>query len=179
MAELSTVARPYAKAAFTHASAQSTLSDWQAMLALAAQVVSNQDAADALASPQLSAEAKGKLILGACGDGLNEAGKNFISLLADNKRLEALPAISERFDKLKADYEKSVEVTVVSSAALNDDQVARLRDKLATKLNRSVNIKNEIDEALIGGLIIQAEDLVIDGSVRGKLAKLADTLGAQ
>ena len=88
----------------------------------------------------------------------------------------ALPQISEIFEHLKAEFEKTVDINVVSAAELNEAQRSKLQQKLAEKLGRQVNINVNIDASLLGGLVIEAEDLVIDGSIRGRLAKLSETL---
>lgn len=178
MAELSTIARPYAKAAFEFARESGNIDGWFGMLDFSAQVVSNAEVADLLENPEFSGDQKGEALLKICGDQLDEKGANFIRLLAQNHRLTALPAIRDRFEHLKAEYEKTIEVDVVSAQALEEKQVDALAEKLSTKLGRKVRINNTTDSALIGGMVIRAEDLVIDGSVRGKLEKLSETLRA-
>ena len=103
-------------------------------------------------------------------------GQNFIKLLSENHRLLALPQISEIFEHLKAEFEKTIDANVVSASELNAEQQENLKQKLATKLGRQVNINVSVDPTLLGGLVIEAEDMVIDGSVRGKLTKLSETL---
>lgn len=179
MAELSTIARPYAKAAFEYALDAQTVSEWASMLDFVAQAVSNDKVAALITNPALSSEQKGDVVL-KIGEGhLVDKVQNFIKLLARNNRLEALPAIRQRFDVLKANYDKTVDVEVTSAAALSDDQLQRLTDKLTTKLGRKVNIETQVDSSMIGGLVIRAGDMVIDGSIRGKLNKLSETLRAQ
>jgi F-type H+-transporting ATPase subunit delta len=102
--------------------------------------------------------------------------RNFLSLVAANKRLMALPAIAELYETLKAQAENTADVTVTSAFALSDDQEDNLAKQLAAKLGARINIRTEVDTALIGGVIIRTGDLVIDASVRGKLAKLSATL---
>lgn len=179
MAELTTIARPYAKAAFEYALGAQTVSEWASMLDFVAQAVSNNDVANIISNPSLSAEQKGEVILKISEGQITDKVENFIKLLARNHRLEALPAIKIRFDVLKADYDKAVEVEVTSAAALSDDQLQRLTEKLTAKLGRKVNIQTQVDSSMIGGLVIKAGDMVIDGSVRGKLNKLSETLRAQ
>ncbi len=178
MAELTTIARPYAKAAFEYALANSNVTDWANALDFASQVASNKDVAAIISNPALSSEEKGNVLL-KIGEGkVSDKVENFIKLLARNHRLEALPAIKQRFEVLKAEYEKAAEVEVISASPLSDEQLARLNEKLTTKLGRKVNIETRIDESLIGGLVIRANDMVIDGSVRGKLDKLSESLRA-
>lgn len=178
MAELTTIARPYAKAAFEYALANSNVADWANALDFAAQVASNKDVAAVISNPALSSEEKGNVLL-KIGEGkVSDKVENFIKLLARNHRLEALPAIKQRFEVLKAEYEKAAEVEVISANPLSDEQLQRLVEKLTAKLGRKVNIETRIDESLIGGLVIRADDMVIDGSVRGKLDKLSESLRA-
>ena len=176
MAELTTIARPYAKAAFEYALAAQSVSEWASMLDFVAQAVNNEQVSSFISNPALSAEEKGDVVLKVSADKLNDKVENFIKLLARNNRLDAIPAIKQRFETLKAEYEKATDVEVTSSSELSDDQLQRLAEKLEAKLGRKINIETHIDTSLIGGLIIRADDMVIDGSVRGKLEKLSETL---
>lgn len=176
MAELTTIARPYAKAAFEYALAAQKVTEWASMLDFVAQAVNNEQVSAFINNPALSAEEKGAVVLKVSADKLDDKVENFIKLLARNHRLEAIPAIKQRFEILKAEYEKATEVEVTSSSELSDDQLQRLAEKLEAKLGRKINIETHIDASLIGGLIIKADDMVIDGSVRGKLEKLSETL---
>lgn len=178
MAELSTIARPYAKAAFEYAQANQSVTEWAGMLDFAAQAVAHKDVAALIGNPALSSEDKGGVLLKIGQGKLTDKVENFVKLLARNNRLEALPAIKQRFDVLKAEFEKAVEVRVISANPLSDEQLQRLDEKLTAKLGRKVNIETEVDASLIGGLIIRADDMVIDGSVRGKLDKLSESLRA-
>ena len=178
MAELTTIARPYAKAAFEYALGSQAVSEWASMLDFVAQAVSNNDVAAIISNPALSAEQKGEVLL-KIGEGqVTDKVENFIKLLAKNHRLEAIPAIKERFEVLKANYDKAVDVEVISAMQLTDEQLQRLTEKLTAKLGRKVKIETQVDSSMIGGLVIKAGDMVIDGSVRGKLDKLSETLRA-
>ncbi|NVJ50332.1 MAG: F0F1 ATP synthase subunit delta [Gammaproteobacteria bacterium] len=176
MAEFTTVARPYAKAAFEHAMAANALANWSEMLGFMAAVTSDEQMQSLLASPHLTREQQRDAMLKVCADKLDAQGQNFVKLLSENHRLLALPKIAEIFDHLKAEFEKTVDAHVISAAELTAEQQDKLKQKLATKLGRQVNIDVTIDNSLLGGLVIEAEDMVIDGSVRGKLAKLSETL---
>jgi F-type H+-transporting ATPase subunit delta len=176
MAELTTLARPYAKAAFEHALEAKQLAEWSDMLAFAAQVVSDEDMHQLLTSPHFTKEDQRDAMLKVCADKLDDKANNFIKLLANNGRLLALPEIEVLFNFLRAEFEKTIEAHITSATELNEQQITQLKEKLANKLGRQIDVSVEIDTDILGGLIIQAEDLVIDGSVRGKLAKLSDTL---
>lgn len=176
MAELTTLARPYAKAAFEYAIEAKQLADWSEMLGFAAQIVSDEAMQQLLTSPHFTKENQKDAMLKVCEDKLNANGVNFIKLLAQNGRLLALPEIEVLFNFLRSEFEKTIEAQITSATELNEQQIAQLKEKLAAKLGRQVEVGVEVNADLLGGLIIQAEDLVIDGSVRGKLAKLSDTL---
>ena len=176
MAELTTLARPYAKAAFAEAVAQSALVQWSDMLSMAAQFATDDALAKVLVHPALTAEQQATALTDLCGDKLNQAGKNFLLILADNKRLTLLPEIVEAFEELKAAQEHAVDVTVTSAFALTEAQQETLSQALKNKLQCEVRLSSDVDQELVGGAIIRAGDLVIDGSVRGKLAKLAEAM---
>lgn len=176
MAELTTLARPYAKAAFEHAIDVKQLSQWSEMLSFAAQIVSDESMQALLSSPHLTKDEHNDAMLSVCKDKLDANGTNFVKLLAKNGRLLALPQIEILFNFLRSEFEKTVSAQVTSATELSEQQIEQLKQKLTANLGRQVEIDVDVDKDLLGGLIIQAEDLVIDGSVRGKLAKLSDTL---
>ena len=177
MAETSTVARPYAKAAFEFAQAQGALDAWSGMLASAAQVANNDAMlADVLGNPRLSSVEKTDLFVDVCGEALDEEGRNFLQTLGRRNRLAALPAIAEQFELLKAQQEKRMDVTIVSAYPLDAKQEDTLASALAKRLNREITITTQVDSALLGGVILRAGDTVIDGSGRGRLARLRDAL---
>ena len=178
MAELTTVARPYAKAAFQYADENSSLADWSDMLGFAAGVVQDEAFAGFLADPKSTAADQAEAFIKVGSEKLNEAGQNFIRLLASNKRLTVLPEIANLYEQLKAQKEMSVDVEVTSAFALTDDQANKLAEALKRKLDRQISITSTEDKSLIGGVIIRAGDLVLDSSVKGKLAKLAETLNS-
>ena len=101
---------------------------------------------------------------------------NFIRVLADNHRLKLLPQIYQQFEILKANREKTVEVNVVSAMEITAEQQEKLASALSAKLERTVNMQVSIDSTLIGGAVVRAGDTVIDGSIRGRLSKLAEAL---
>lgn len=176
MAELSTIARPYAKAAFEYALSNNALDQWSRMLASAGQVAEQPKVAELLSSPAATASQLSKIFVDICGDELDQKGANFVSELAEHKRLTLLPQISEQFEIFKAQQQQIVDVVVTSAFALDQDQQELLASKLTKKLNREVQMHTEVDESLLGGVLIRAGDLVIDGSVRGKIAKLAEVM---
>jgi len=177
MTEITTVARPYAKAAFEHASAAGQLAGWSDMLERAADVVADAGFKQYIARPTLTVEQQAEAIF-AVSDSLDGGMRNFIVQLAENKRLLALPAISAMFQALRADAEGAVDVDVVSAFAMDDAQTQALAAVLSQKLSRQVNVTSSVDATLIGGAVIRAGDTVIDASVRGKLGKLSATLNS-
>ena len=178
MAELSTLARPYAKAAFEHARDKQQLSQWLEQLDTLAAVTANSAMDAVLNNPSLTAEQQARTLTDVCGDALGTDARNFVAILADNKRLALLPEIQTLFAHYKANQEKTVDVEVISAYDLAD----AARDKLATvlgkKLEREVKVRTSTDEDLLGGVLIRAGDLVIDGSVRGRLNKLAEAMNS-
>lgn len=178
MAELSTFARPYAKAAFGFAVAAQDLAGWQQQLGTLAAVVGSEKVAAALASPSLTSAQQCSLLEQLCGDNLSPAGRNFLHILAENKRLELLPEISAQFAILKAQQEKTVDVEISSAFALDNDSETRLATALAANLQRQVKVNTVVDPSLIGGVVIRTGDVVIDNSVRGRLDKLAATMNS-
>ena len=178
MAELSTLARPYAKAAFEYAREHSALAVWSEQLTTAAAVAADEGMAAVLNNPSLTDEQQAQTMAEVCGDALGVETTNFISILAANKRLALLPEISSQFELFKANQEKSVDVEVVSAFDLGDATTEKLADVLGKKLEREVKVSTATDKELLGGVLIRAGDLVIDGSVRGRLNKLAEALNS-
>jgi len=176
MAELVTVARPYAKAAFKFAAEAKAFAEWSAMLGFAAAVMSDKTVAKALDNPQLTADKKAELFIKICGDKLSAPGKQFVHQLAQNKRLKALPQVSVLFEKLLAEQQRKQEVQVTSAYQLSAAEQENLKKVLAKKLGKEINLQSDVDKKLIGGVIIRAGDMVIDSSVRGKLQQLSHVL---
>ncbi|MCY1392472.1 ATP synthase subunit delta [compost metagenome] len=176
MAELTTLARPYAKAAFEYAHAHQQLAEWSVALGVLAAVSQDDTVRQLLKEPQLTAATKAESLIEVCGDKLIASSQNFVRTVAENKRLDLLPTITEMFEQLKAEQEKLVEVEVTSAFALSQEQQDKLAKALSARLSREVRLHASEDASLIGGVVIRAGDLVIDGSVSGKLAKLAEAL---
>ncbi len=178
MAELTTLARPYAKAAFSSAVDGGNVAVWSAALETLAAITNADAVAMLIANPSVSASDKANTLASVAGDECNEGASNLLVVLAENDRIALLPEISAQFNLLKAEFEKSADVVVTSAFELSDAQQTTLSEKLSKKLDRDVNLNVEVDSALIGGVIIRAGDLVIDDSVRGKLLKLAEVMNS-
>lgn len=172
MAENATIARPYARAAFDHARGRGSLPAWSDMLAAASNVIANPAIHSLLTNPDVTSEQLADLVIDASGGTSDETARNFVRLLADNHRLGLLPEIAAAYDQYRADFENVADVTVVSAAALNEAQRARLEVALRKRLGREVRMSCDVDPALIGGAVIKSGDLVIDGSLQARLARL-------
>ncbi|NNC54878.1 MAG: F0F1 ATP synthase subunit delta [Pseudomonadales bacterium] len=175
MAELRTIARPYAKAAFTAASDSNALTQWESELATLAALARHPKVAQMIGSPTITSEARAQELATLAGD-LTSPMKNFLHVLADNNRLALLPAVAEQFAEYKAEREKRIAVEINSAFEVDDQTSERLSQALKKKLDRDVDVAVALDKSLIGGVVIRAGDIVIDSSVKGRLAKLAETL---
>ena len=175
MSEFVTVARPYAKAAFDFAVEHQSLDRWQDMLAFAAEVAKNEQMAELL-SGALAPETLAESFIAICGDQLDANGQNLIRVMAENGRLKVLPDVLEQFIQLRAALEATVEVEVTSASALSDEQLAKISAAMEKRLSRKVKLNCKIDKSVMAGVIIRSGDTIIDGSVRGRLERLADVL---
>ncbi len=178
MTDKATIARPYAKAAFEEARSRDGLGEWSRALALASQVVRDPRVEALLENPEVTPAQLAQLVAGIAGSGLGELGRNFALTLAGNHRLAYLPQISALFDELKDQAEGVADVAVTSATPLDAAQQRRLGDALARRLKRQVRLHCATDPGLIGGAVLRAGDLVIDGSLRGKLERMANELTA-
>lgn len=176
MAEKTTIARPYAQAILALAKEQNALQQWSDMLQYAAVVAADEEMAAIIDSPKLSSEQTAALFLDICGEKLNEHGKNMIRVLAENDRLDVLTEITALFEIERAQSEGSIEAQVVSAVELNDAQKSGITESLKKRLGRDVTLNCSVDASIVGGAIIRAGDVVIDGSVVSKLESLAHTL---
>ena len=177
MSELTTIARPYAQAAFDYAVENKAIAEWQDMLLFAAEVANNETIKE-LISGSVAAEKLAEIFNGVCGEQLNQQGQNLIKVLAENKRLQVIPDIAVLYTEMKAAHEKEIDVDVTSAAALDEKQQADISASLEKRLARKVKLNCSVDPELIGGVLIKAGDTVIDGSLRSKLNRLVDALQA-
>jgi F-type H+-transporting ATPase subunit delta len=178
MAELQTIARPYAEAAFELAREANVLPVWSNALKLAANVAGDSRMKDALDSPKLDTAAKESLFLSVAGDGLPAEGRNFVRVLIEADRIGVLPQISELFEERKNAAENVATATIESAIALTDAQLAELKAALARHFGKTIEATVSVNTALIGGARITVGDRVIDGSVQGKLTTMANELSA-
>lgn len=178
MADKTTIARPYARAAFAEARGDQRLGSWSEALRVGAAVVQDERVQPLLGNPHVTSQQLAQLVVEVAGSQLNEHGRNFVQTLAENRRLAYLPEISKMFDELKDAAEGVVDVTVTSAAPLADEEQRTLAEALARKLKCKVRLHATTDPALIGGAVLRAGDLVIDGSLRSRLERIAYELTA-
>lgn len=176
MAEKSTIARPYAKAVFEFAQAEGKFGGWSDMLQGLAAVANDPAAERLFRSPSVSKEQIVSLITDVLGGKLSADGQNLVKLLAENKRLTLLPEIAAMFEQLRAEAEKTIDAEVISAFEVSAAEQQKIKAALKNRMGREVKLSVRIDPSLIGGAIIKAGDLSIDGSIAGKLQRLAITL---
>lgn len=178
MAEPSTVARPYAEAAFRLADGAGALAKWSQMLAELAQVSADERVRSAVADPKLTDAKVAGLFISILSGKLNGDAENFVRVLAENGRLNLLPEMREQFEALKNEREGVVEAQVYAAFELSEAQLADLVQRLEKKTGRKVRAEVAVDRELIGGVKIVLGDKVIDGSARAQLGALETALKA-
>lgn len=176
MAEKATVARPYAKAAFEYASQLNTFDRWSQVLARASAIVADERVEPLLTNPRVKPADLVDMIGEIAGDALDEHSRNFIAMLADNRRLALLPEIAAMFEAMRAEIENIADVSVISAVQLDEAQRQRLAYALKKRLKRDVRLQCDVDSSLIGGAIVRAGDFVIDGSLKARLERLAGAM---
>jgi len=176
MAEKSTIARPYAQAIFDQAVASKQLPKWSENLALASLVAQDEGMRSVVGNPRLSDAQLVDLFVGVCGDKFDDAAKNLVKLLVENGRLGVLPEIASLYEAYRAEAEKTVKAEVVSAYPVTSAQENSIKKALKARLGREVELVCTTDNSLVGGAIIRAGDMVIDGSVTAQLAKLSHAL---
>jgi F-type H+-transporting ATPase subunit delta len=178
MAELTTIARPYAEAAFALAREGKALSAWSSMLRYASTVVADPAMARSLDNPKFTAGDKESLILSVCGDKLDAMGRRFVKVLVEAERVALLPQIAALFDDLKNDAEGIATARIDSAFPLTDAQVAELKEALEQRFRKKIEATVNVDPELVGGARITVGDTVIDASVRAQLQSMANQLRA-
>jgi len=176
MAELITVARPYAQAIFNRAKESGKLSDWSATLKDAAEVSRVPVVQELIKGVQLERSQLADLFIEICGEQLDQEGSNLIRVLAENRRLSLLPEIAAVYEIYRAEEESTLEAEIISAFTVADAQRDRIAAALTNKLGRTVSLTCKTDKSLLGGAVIRAGDMVIDGSANSKLDKLASAM---
>jgi len=176
VAERATIARPYAKAAFETALPARAFAQWSAGLHVAAEIVVDPRVTELIKNPELPAPTIADFIIGVAGEKLDVRMQNFVRVLAENHRLLLLPEILAHYEVLRAEVENTVDVEVISAVKLDTAQAEKLAAALNLRLKRKVNMRNSVDASLLGGAVIHAGDLVIDGSLKGRLQRLRTEL---
>ena len=177
MVELATTSRPYARAAFAAAGSASQLAQWSAFLARAAAAVQDPQLEPLIGNPRVPVSQLVDFLLELATPGKAAAQetaheRNFLQLLADNRRLKLLPEIDAQFEVLRAEAERIADVEVISAQELSAEQSKTLQAALERRLGLSVRLHPQVDKSLIGGAIVRYRDFVVDGSLRGRIERL-------
>ncbi|HNZ57609.1 MAG TPA: F0F1 ATP synthase subunit delta [Methylophilaceae bacterium] len=178
MAEISTIARPYAVAAYKLAKEQKALAKWSEMLGFATAVASNAQMQAYIQDPKVVSSDLQAAFLKVCGEKLNENAQNLIKVLVEYGRLSILPEITSAFEELKAQDEGVLDAQIIAAAKISDKEVKDLVGRLETKFGKKITASVTVDPEIIGGIKIVVGDTVIDASVKGQLQNLAYALTA-
>ena len=176
MAEISTIARPYAVATYKLGKESKSLAKWSEMLAFAATVANDAQMQAYVQNPKVVASDLQATFLKVCGDKLNEQGQNLIRVLVEYNRMSILPAIASAFEALKAQDEGTLDAQIIAASKPSDAEIKDLLKRLEAKFGKKIEANVMIDAELIGGFKIIVGDTVIDSSVKGQLQNLAYTL---
>jgi len=176
MAESTTIARPYAQAAFKLAQQNQALPAWSEMLGLAAVVAADAGMRKLLDNPRVTPEQLAELFVDIGGDRLNDDGRNMLRLLAERRRLALLPEIFGLYEQFKHEAEGAIKAQLITAFPATDAQKQTIAAALKRRFGRDVQLEYLTDPTLMGGAVVRAGDLVIDGSVRGKLTRLGTAL---
>lgn len=175
MSEANTIARPYVQAAFEVAQKQSDLKGWSAVMQVLTELMANEEIQAVVSSPSFKSSQVEELMLQLAGT-LNKEQSNFIRILAQSGRLMVAAEIAQMFEELRAEAEKSAQITVSSAFALNGEQQKKIAAALKARLGTEVKLSCTVDKTLLGGIVIRIGDKVIDGSANTRLAELAYAL---
>ncbi len=172
MADATTIAIPYARAVFRIAESEGKLDEWAGQLGVLAEIAANPAMGAVLGNPAITRNDVAALVTDIAGEALSDKARNLVTVLAENNRISVLPELANQFNELKTQAENRIEAEVVSARKLTAEQRKSIEQGLQRRFGKDVALTEKVDKSLIGGAVIRAGDLVIDGSVRGKLAKL-------
>jgi F-type H+-transporting ATPase subunit delta len=175
MSSALTLARPYARAAFELAREHGDLSNWAERLAFAAQVASDPAVVALFGNPRISRKELASLFLPQAANADSDFGR-FIGLLVENGRLPVLPEIGALFEQLKLESESRLKVRLRAAVKVEPAELEKISAALKRRFNRDIELTQSIDPKMIGGAVIDAGDVVIDGSVSGRLARLEQAI---
>lgn len=176
MSDLTGIARPYARAVYELAKEKGTFDKWTDMMTFLSAVVQDENMVEALDSPKMTDAQKAELLEAVSEGQLDDPGKNLINVLSENDRLSLIPEICSLYEAYRDEDKGVIEAEVISARALSKDDEKKLAAALNKRLGCEVKIVSKVDESLLGGAIIHAGDLVIDGSIQGRLGELATAL---
>jgi len=176
MSEYQAIARPYAQAVFELAKDAGDYQSWSSVLAYAGAVAADPQIRELAHNPRVDDETIIQVFEDICGDRLFPQAKNFLRLIVGSDRIFALPDVVIQFEKMRAEAEGTIEAELISALAVSDDQKAKIAKFLSKRLGRKVTLRVNEDPTLIGGAILRAGDMVIDASVKGRLAEFAANL---
>jgi len=178
VAELASIARPYAQAVFELAKDSGHYGPWSEALEFLAKVAADKDMAALFSNPRVSRQQAAEIVIELLGEAVGDEPKNLVRLLAQNRRLQALSAISEQYEILRAEAERTIRAELESALPISDEEQHRIAGALKTRLGREVELVVTTNRELVGGAVIRAGDLVIDGSIRARLERLAAAVSA-
>ena len=178
MAELSSIARPYAQAVFELAKDSGHYGPWSEALEFLAKVAADKDMAALFSNPRVSRQQAADIVIELLGEAVGDEPKNLVRLLAQNRRLQALSAIFKQYELLRAEAERTIRAELESALPISDEEHRRIVGALKTRLGREVELVVTTNRELVGGAVIRAGDLVIDGSIRARLERLAAAVSA-
>jgi F-type H+-transporting ATPase subunit delta len=176
MAEVISVARPYAVAAFDEAAKLGEVKSWSELLRAMAEAAVHPEVSALISNPRVTKSQLEDVMLALVGGNAAPAIRNFVKVLAENQRLALLPEIAAMFEAMRAEAERSIDVEVTSAFDLDEAQKQKIAASMKERMGREVKLSCKTDRDLLGGVIIRAGDKVIDGSARAKLAELATAL---
>ncbi|OQW91915.1 MAG: hypothetical protein BWK79_15805 [Beggiatoa sp. IS2] len=174
MAELATLARPYAKAVFDTAKETEDFALWSETLNFLTAMLENQQVVSIIAHPRIDKSTVRRILLDICESQMTETGVSLIKILMDNDKLSIIPHIALQYERLRSEYQGYVEVEIASAYPVTPMQQQQAEAALQRRLGKGIVLKVTIDNTLIGGWLVRIGDQVIDLSIRGRLQQLAN-----